>query len=368
YYAQLRFCADHYAPGLDTFGQILACICYVSIAMGVLLVVLQKLLQKTRSRLDDAQSTIPIFSFSQFEWFIILYTVSNIFSGIAMTLASFFDTSSTVFLSLLAIRSFLVYTASLLFVNIVLRSAGVQTPFLKNLRTRFLPSLTIPAAVTLAFTLFQGYYSDYAHFSGDPAAPARYRAVVAVADALYVVCWVSVLVLVLVTRHAFARQLRTLVEAVELRAKSVSPEARRQAAGSRLYRGQGGGGGGGGGGGEPSQADESDRRNARGGGIGGVEGDGGSGGTAALVEAVRAAVVALNWLSAGIAFFLAYAVVFSLTVTLFVGSPLVTVFLTTFVYFGTPYLLSIPLFGFFLYRVIRQLHSLAFRSDRLMDA
>ncbi|KAI9324788.1 hypothetical protein DFJ73DRAFT_871490 [Zopfochytrium polystomum] len=339
YFAQLQFCAEHYVPGLDTFGQILTCVSLVSIALGVLLIGVSTLHRETKAKLLNARAAPPIFVFSQFEWFVVLFTISNTISGVALAIASFAGTSSTVFLSLMGLRSLLVFVATLVFVDIVLRSVDLQTPFIRRLRTRFLPSLVIPVLGTFAFTVYQARYSDYSHAHADeePWLVDRYHHIMAASSVLYILCWLLMLVLVLVGRHAYSQQLFLL-----MRPTFRSAVVRKRPS-FRFYE----------------ERKWGLRAVSDGAGGGGARGEAE---LEALLDAVEAANYALNWFAAAIGLFVVYNVAYSLMVLLYSGAPPMFWYLTMFVNFASPFVISIPLFLFFFLRMTRKLFRLV-RED-----
>ncbi|KAI9364343.1 hypothetical protein DFJ73DRAFT_772626 [Zopfochytrium polystomum] len=390
-------------------------LCFLAGVVGIILLSMSKYLRDIKARRDNdgtaihggaasgsryyagyiSVPAIAVASFSQFEWFVILFVASNFITAVALALASFVGTTSTVFLSLIGIRSFLVYAASLHFVRIVLRSstpptasrtaAGPSASWRRRRRLHliWLASLLLPVSAATAFTFYQARQSDDVRHAAEAAvaaatasstpanaeaaqadadaAQARYVTTSTVGLALWAACWAALLVMVAVARTGFAAE-----------ARDAAARAAAAAQYEMWWVGRG-----------PAAAAAASAPPAphhASAAIGAVApavtaappssplsptaavgvGGGGADDRAALavVAAVRTAVSALDWIAVAIGVFVGYTALYTLIVSFFVGTPPVTWFLTVFVNFCSPPFFSFPIFGFFIYRIAGQLRSL----------
>ncbi|KAJ3118460.1 hypothetical protein HDU96_001627 [Phlyctochytrium bullatum] len=364
YYAQVAFCGKNNIKGFDTYGRILAIWCWVTVFMGVLSILLSIRLRYAKAILNAARHSANSASspsghpapltpshpnaraaaisagfsarLNQFEWFLLLYTVSAVLGALALTLSAWVNVSSKVFYGLMGPRNVLVYLALIVYVDMVLQANTYRDKFLDRIRRIYLRLLVLPITVVFGMFIYQGYLSDLVHYGrpelsrsdpnylppDDEATDRQFTRVQFINTILWLLSFIALTAFVIISRISFSRYLRNIVEPELERERSrAAPTPSTSAPGKQPPR-------------QPRSA------------------------TRDLAQTLRSAILTMKWTAVALVAFLLYSLFFAMTV-LWLGNSTPIYYATLFVNWFTPTGFGAVIFGIVLVQRARQWRDVA---------
>ncbi|KAJ3105475.1 hypothetical protein HDU97_008091 [Phlyctochytrium planicorne] len=220
YYSQIKDCKI--VPGWRETTIILSWVDWCSVFLGFTTLVMTSYVRRRRAFVRS--ETIPAFyKLSQYEIFLLLLSIACFFNASALSLSAYVSIRTVLMHSLAGISAWLIYVATIVFVNMVLKSSSQQVKVIRLLKKYFVPSLMIPITVTVAAFIYQGLYSDYTQYEDkSDEAKSKFNLIVIVVSLGWLITFVALLVVVIVARQSFASHLKAVMSSPMARLMSGS--------------------------------------------------------------------------------------------------------------------------------------------------